>query len=116
MLGARQFDLMIEDATPHALADPDQFMQAVLGGYLWRAGGSYPELDALITEWRAASSVEGRVSAGYALQQLHSGAPATVILYYPRAHYAYRPAAYNGWRAIPGMGVFNKWSLLGAEP
>jgi hypothetical protein len=52
--------------------------------------------------------------AGFALQELHSKAPVTLMLYYPLSHYAYRPAAYDHWRAIPGMGVFHKWSLIGS--
>ena len=108
----RQFDLLIADVTPHNLADPDQLMQSVLYGYLWHDGRSYPELEALIQEWRAASSVEARIRAGFALQELHSKAPVTLMLYYPTSQYAYRPHSYDHWRSIPGMGVFHKWSLL----
>lgn len=109
---SRQFDLMIADVTPHTLADPDQFMQSVIGGYLWRDGRSYPALDALIQEWRAATTADARIQAGYKLQELHSRAPATLMLYYPRPHFAYRPKAYDHWRFVTGMGVFHKWSLV----
>ena len=112
LYSTRQFDLMVGEVTPHTLADPDQFMQSVMGGYLWRNGRSYPELEALIRQWRAATSAVGRINAGYALQELHSRAPATLMLYYPRAHYAYRPSAYDRWRVVSGMGVFHKWSLV----
>lgn len=108
----RQFDLLIADVTPHNLADPDQLMESVLYGYLWRYGVSYPALEALVRDWHAASTPQARIEAGFALQELHSKAPVTLILYYPRARYAYRPAAYDHWRVTPGMGVFNKWSLL----
>lgn len=108
----RQFDLMIGDVTPHTLADPDQFMLSVIGGYLWRDGRSYPALEALIKEWRAATTADARIQAGYKLQELHSRAPATLMLYYPRPRYAYRPKAYNRWRFVAGMGVFHKWSLV----
>ena len=110
----RQFDLLIDDVTPHNLADPDQLMVSVLYGYLWRYGRSYPELDALIARWRSAPTADARMRAGFALQELHSTAPVALMLYYPRAHYAYRPAAYDRWRAVPGMGVFHKWSLIGS--
>jgi peptide/nickel transport system substrate-binding protein len=109
---ARQFDLLIAEVTPHNLADPDQLLVSILTGYLWRAGLPYPELEALIEEWRAASSADARIHAGFALQELHSRAPVTLMLYYPTSHYAYRPAAYDRWRLVPGMGVFHKWSLL----
>ena len=114
LYSTRQFDLLIADVTPHNLADPDQLMESVLYGYLWRGGRSYPEMEARIKEWRAASTAEARTRAGFALQELHSKAPVTLMLYYPLSHYAYRPAAYDRWRAVPGMGVFHKWSLIGS--
>jgi peptide/nickel transport system substrate-binding protein len=114
LYSARQFDFMIAEVTPHNLADPDQLIVSILGGYLWRAGRSFPEMEALIEQWKAASSAGARMRAGFALQELHSRAPVTLMLYYPRSQYAYRPAAYDGWRVVPGMGVFHKWSFLDA--
>jgi peptide/nickel transport system substrate-binding protein len=116
LYSARQFDLMIAEVTPHNLADPDQLMQSITGGYLWRAGLPNPEMEARIARWRAASTADARIRAGFALQELHSREPATLMLYYPISRYAYRPRAYDGWRAVPGMGVFHKWSLLAARP
>jgi peptide/nickel transport system substrate-binding protein len=109
---ARTFDFMIAEVTPHNLADPDQLMMSLMGGYLWRDGLPFPELEALIRKWRAASSAEERKQAGFALQELHSRAPVTLMLYYPASQYAYRSGAYNHWRFIPGMGVLHKWSLI----
>lgn len=108
----RQFDLLIAEVTPHNLADPDQLMVSVMYGYLWRDGRSYPELEAIVEKWREAFTADTRIQAGFALQELHAAAPVTLMLYYPRSHFAYRPAAYDRWRFIPGMGVFHKWSLL----
>ena len=108
----RQFDLLIAEVTPHTLADPDQFMQSVMGGYLWRDGKSYPALEALIAQWRTATTPEARIQAGYALQELHSHAPSTLMLYYARPHYAYRTQAFDHWRFVSGMGIFHKWSLV----
>jgi peptide/nickel transport system substrate-binding protein len=115
LYSARQFDLLIAEVTPHNLADPDQLMQSILGGYLWRAGLPNPEMEAGIARWRAASTADARMRAGFALQELHSRAPATLMLYYPASRYAYRPRAYDGWRGVPGLGVFHKWSLLDAS-
>jgi peptide/nickel transport system substrate-binding protein len=112
LYSARHFDLMIAEVTPHNLVDPDQLMVSILGGYLWRAGLHDPEMEALIARWRAASSTQARMQAGFALQRLHGKAPVTLMLYYPKWQYAYRPAAYDQWRAVPGMGVFHKWSFL----
>lgn len=108
----RQFDLLVDEVSPHNLADPDQLMQSVLYGYLWHEGKSYPELDALLQQWREASTIHTRTQAGFALQQLHSRAPVVVILYYPLTRYAFRTESYHDWRPIPGLGVFHKWSLL----
>ena len=109
---ARQFDFMIAEVTPHNLADPDQLIVSILGGYLWREGLPDPEWKAGIAKWKAASTVADRMQAGFALQELHARAPATLMLYYPSMDYAYRPAAFDRWRAVPGLGVFHKWSLL----
>ena len=35
-----------------------------------------------------------------------------MTLYYPDGRWGYRPAAYNGWIADPGHGVFTKRSFL----
>ena len=109
---ARQFDFMIAEVTPHNLADPDQLIVSILAGYLWREGLPDPEMKADIAKWKAASTATARMQAGFALQELHAKAPATLMLYYPSSDYAYRPAAYDRWRAVPGLGVFHKWSLL----
>lgn len=109
---ARQFDFMIAEVTPHNLADPDQLIVSLLGGYLWRDGLPNARMKAGIAKWKAASTVAARMQAGYALQELHAEAPATLMLYYPSMDYAYRPAAFDRWRAVPGLGVFHKWSLL----
>jgi peptide/nickel transport system substrate-binding protein len=108
----RQFDLLIDEVTPHNLADPDQLMQSVMYGYLWREGKSFPELDGLLRQWGEASTIPTRMQAGFALQQLHSRAPVVLILYYPLSRYAFRADAYHDWRPIPGFGVFHKWSLI----
>ncbi|MDP9193808.1 MAG: ABC transporter substrate-binding protein [Acidobacteriota bacterium] len=112
LYGSRQFDLLIGDVTPHTLGDPDQFMQSVMAGYLFRHGKTFPELDALIEDWRAAATPEARIQAGFAFQEMHSTAPVSVMLYYLRSHYAYRPKAHGHWRFVAGMGIFHKWSLV----
>lgn len=109
---ARQFDFMIAEVTPHNLADPDQLIVSIVGGYLWRDGLPDAEMKARIAKWKAASTATERMQAGWALQEWHAQAPATLMLYYPSADYAYRPAAFDRWRAVPGLGVFHKWSLL----
>lgn len=108
----RQFDLMISEMGPHGLADPDQLAQSFRSGYLWRAGLPEPNLDRLLSDWRRAATDETRREAGFALQRFHRRAPTTIVLYYPRVHWAYRLGAYGDWRSVPGQGVFHKWSLI----
>lgn len=108
----RQFDLMIAKIGPHGVADPDQLVQSFRSGYLWRAGRSYPALDALLNDWLRAATPAARLETGHALQRLHSQAPTTLVLYYPDSHWAYRPQRYSNWRALAGQGIFHKWSLV----
>lgn len=111
----RRFDLMIAEISPHGLADPDQFIQSFQSGYLWRAGTSYPLLDTLINDWRQAETAERRLEAGFVLQRFFNRAPTAIVLYYPKSTWAYRPSAFKHWKAIPGLGLFHKWSLVQQE-
>lgn len=112
LFSTRQFDLMIGEMGPHGIADPNQFVESHRSGYLWKAGRPNAPLDQLIARWRRATTADARLQAAFALQRLHSKAPTTIVLYYPNARWAYRPQAYDRWRALPGMGVFHKWSLV----
>lgn len=112
LFSTRQFDLMIGEMGPHGTADPDQLVESHLSGYLWKAGRPNAPLDELIARWRRATTADARLQAAFALQRLHSEAPTTIVLYYPHARWAYRPQVYDRWRALPGMGVFHKWSLV----
>ena len=103
---ARQFDLLIGEVTAHTLVDPDQLVVSFMTGYLWRHGVPHPRLDAALERWQAATTPQARIEAGFALQRLHQEAPVVLMLYYPAGNQAYRPGAYDGWRPVPGMGVF----------
>jgi len=109
---ARQFDLMVGEVTPHTMVDPDQLMVSFMTGYLWRHGLPHPRLEAAIERWHTAATPQARIDAGFALQRLHEEAPVVLMLYYPAIWQAYRPHAFDGWRAVPGMGLFHKWSLV----
>ncbi len=45
-------------------------------------------------------------------QEIFAAEAPAVTLYYPNGRWGYRPAAYNGWIADPGHGVFTKRSFL----
>ena len=109
---ARQFDLMVGEVTPHTMVDPDQLVVSFMTGYLWRHGLPNPRLEAALERWQAATTAQARIAAGFALQRLHEEAPVVLMLYYPATYQAYRPHAYDGWRGVPGMGLFHKWSLV----
>lgn len=112
LFSSRQFDLMIAEINAHGLADPDQLVQSLRSGYLWRAAKPDPTLDALLARWWRARSAHARLAASHALQRFHSQAPTALVLHYPHGQWAYRAAAYRAWRSVPGQGVFHKWSLL----
>jgi peptide/nickel transport system substrate-binding protein len=109
---ARQFDLLLGEVTAHTLVDPDQLVVSFMTGYLWRHGLSNPRIEAALARWQAATTPQARIDAGFALQRLHEEAPVVLMLYYPATYQAYRPGAYDGWRGMPGMGLFHKWSLV----
>jgi peptide/nickel transport system substrate-binding protein len=108
----RDFDLVLDIATPHAVADPDQFVMSHRSGYLWRKGLPYPEMDTLVDAWMAARTVEGRKRVLFQMQELFNRQPTSIALWYPDEFWAFRRDAYDGWAASPGYGIFHKFSLL----
>lgn len=106
------FDLMVAEMSSHGLVDPDQWMQSHIGGYMWTDGVPYPALDTVIADWWAAETPQARLDASFAMQRVHASAPTLVMLYFPEVAQAYRPQAFDDYLALPGMGVFHKWSLL----
>lgn len=110
---SREFDASVGAITAHGVADPTQFIMSHRSGYLWRAPDvSYPEWEALFEEWKATTTVEARTEVLFAMQELFNTRPTSIPLYYPDEHWAYRPAAFDGWAESPGYGVVHKWSLL----
>lgn len=111
----RQFDTHIGHTSPHGIADPDMFVMGQLSGNLWSPKIPYPELDALIEQWKQAADVESRTQVSFRMQELFSQQPTVISLYYPVSTFAYRPARYDAWVESPGFGVVHKWSFLPAE-
>ena len=100
----------------HAHADPDHLffffhtpgsggVGAVFSGY------ANAEFDALLEEGLSQPVAEKAALINQAQDIFAAEAPA-VTLYYPNGRWAYRPAAYDGWIADPGHGVFTKRSFL----
>jgi peptide/nickel transport system substrate-binding protein len=111
---ARDYDMFISEIGPHGVADPDQFIMSHRSGYLWSSDMAYPALDELLFGWRSAETIEERVELSFRMQALFNQQPTSIALFYPVNHWAFRPAAFDGWRDSPGYGIFHKWSLLPA--
>ncbi|MGH8999757.1 MAG: ABC transporter substrate-binding protein [Acidimicrobiia bacterium] len=114
LITSRQFDAMVRSISAHGVADPTQFVQSHLSevGYLWKDGLPYPELEALLAEWRAAGTLDARRRALFRIQDLHNRQPASIPLYYPDEHWAVRAGAFGGWVESPSFGIVHKWSFL----
>ncbi|MGI9597034.1 MAG: ABC transporter substrate-binding protein [Acidimicrobiales bacterium] len=114
--GPPTVDMFIAVFESHAHADPDHLffffhtpgsggVGAVFSGY------ANPEFDGLLEEGLTKPVAEKAALVNQAQDIFAAEAPA-VTLYYPNGRWAYRPAAYDGWIADPGHGVFTKRSFL----
>jgi peptide/nickel transport system substrate-binding protein len=112
LFSSRDFDMYIIDATPHAVADPDQFVMSHLSGYLWKKGLAYPEWDALLEKWKQTDTVEERKKVLFEMQELFNRQPTSIVLWYPEETWAYRTISFSLWEESPGFGIVHKWSLL----
>ncbi|MGQ0631058.1 MAG: ABC transporter substrate-binding protein [Sporichthyaceae bacterium] len=110
------FDLMVRGGVPHAAADPTQFLQGVIYGYLWNlADGEevpYPGLAERVDAWKAADTLPDRREAFHELMRFFDAEPTLVALFYPDEHWAYRRGVYAGFAEARTYGVLNKWSLI----
>lgn len=113
---SRDFDAYIATITAHGTADPTQFIMSQRSGYLWNSPElPWPAMDELIARWQASTTIEERTELSFAMQRLFNTAPTAIPLWYPDEHWAYRPAAFDGWVESPGYGIVHKWSLLPPE-
>lgn len=106
------FETYVSLIGPHGVADPDQFVQSHSASYLWTAGLPYPEMDAIIADWKAASTIEDRKLIAFDMQTLYNNQPTAIALYYPDEVYAYNAAKYDGYVESLGYGIINKFSFL----
>ncbi|TAK27699.1 MAG: ABC transporter substrate-binding protein [Chloroflexota bacterium] len=112
LFSSRDFDLYVNDITPHGVADPDQFIMSHRSGYLWKKGLPYPEMDALFQEWQKTTTVDARKQVLFKMQELFNRRPTAIVLYYPEERWAFRPDVFNQWAESPGYGIVHKWSFL----
>lgn len=108
-------DMFIAVFESHAHADPDHlfffFHSPGRGVGAVFSGWSNEQFDALIEESLTAPIDRKQELVHQAQEVFAEGAPAVTLLY-PDGRWAYRPAAYDGWVADPGHGVFTKRSFL----
>ncbi|MGI9018121.1 MAG: ABC transporter substrate-binding protein [Euzebya sp.] len=113
LLASRDFDAFITTISAHGVADPDQFIQSLRSGYLWRLPETPdPELEELFDQWVAADTVESRRDISFEMQRVFNEAPTAIPLYYPDENWAFRPESYTGFVESPGYGIVHKWSFL----
>ena len=114
--GPPTVDMFIAVFESHAHADPDHLffffhtpgsggVGAVFSGY------ANAEFDALLEEGLT-QPVQQKAELIQQAQEIFAEEAPAVTLSYPNGRWAYRPAAYDGWIADPGHGVFTKRSFL----
>ena len=70
------------------------------------------EADRLSRTLRTAANADDRRVALHALESLIARDRPFVLLWYADLAYAYRPAAYDGWRFQAGQGLLHKLSFV----
>lgn len=111
LAGKGRFDAYVWGATAHALADPTQLIQSFqsssyLGTYANR------EVKRLLEEAQEAATTREFRSLISQTHRLLPADPPVVPFFYPEQRYGVRPAAFDGWKGSPGLGVVNKFSLV----
>ena len=110
------YDAYMSTLESHGHVDPDALYYffhspgpkgfgAAITGY------TNPRYDQIV-EQATTKGVAERKPLLYDAQRLLAEDAPVVVFYYPDGNYAYRPAAYEGWVADPGHGIFTKRSFL----
>ena len=116
--GALNYDSFITNLESHAHADPDAlsffFHSPVPNSPSAGSFGAYanPQFDALVEKARSALDIEERKKLLTDAQRIYAQDAPALVLFYPNGDYAYRTAAYDGWIADTGHGIFTKRSFL----
>ena len=100
---------------PHGVADPDQFIMSHRSGYLWTKEVAYPEMDALISDWMAATDIGSRKQISFDMQAQYNSQPTSIALYYPEEVYAYNAEKFDNYVESLGYGIINKYSFLSED-
>ena len=111
----KNYEATISLIGPHGVADPDQFIMSHRSGYLWTKEVEYPEMDALINDWMAATDIESRKLISFDMQTQYNSQPTSIALYYPEEVYAYNASVFDNYVESLGYGIINKFSFLSEE-
>lgn len=111
----KNYEATISLIGPHGVADPDQFIMSHRSGYLWTKEVEYPEMDALITDWMAATDIESRKLISFDMQTQYNSQPTSIALYYPEEVYAYNANVFDNYVESLGYGIINKFSFLSED-
>lgn len=99
--------LMVDPLRITGLVDSDPRIGSNnIGGY------RSAEADRLSSTLRTAANADDRRVALHALESLIARDRPFVLLWYADLAYAYRPAAYDGWRFQAGQGLLHKLSFV----
>ena len=75
-------------------------------------GYSNPKFDSLVEQARSSVDVDRRKQLLDEAQRVFAQDAPAQVLFYPDGDYAYRTAAYTGWVADTGHGIFTKRSFI----
>ena len=114
---APSYDAYVSTYESHFHVDPDSLYYmfhspgpkgfgVVITGY------ASPRFDAVAEQAAATLDMKARKEMLYDLQRILTDEMPMLVLYYPDGIFAYRPAAFDGWVADPGHGIFTKRSFL----
>jgi peptide/nickel transport system substrate-binding protein len=84
-------------------------------GSLNLTGYSNEQIDALAEELTTTLDTGRQTELMHEMQAIIAEELPFIMLLYPDAVYAYRPAVFDSWLFMSGQGVFHKLSFLPAE-
>ncbi|MBZ0292916.1 MAG: ABC transporter substrate-binding protein [Anaerolineae bacterium] len=115
----RNYDMSMWGWSAPVQADPVRISSLVHSdpaiGSLNLTGYSNEQIDALTEELSTTLDVDRQIELMHEIQAIIAEELPFIMLLYPDAVYAYRPAVFDNWLFMTGQGVFHKLSFLPGE-
>ena len=115
----RNYDMSMWGWSAPTQADPVRIASLIHSdpaiGSLNLTAYSNEQIDALAEELITTLDVERQTALMHEIQAIIADELPFIMLLYPDAVYAYRPAVFDSWLFMSGQGVFHKLSFLPAE-